>query len=83
MSKPLVQNNAFFSFAVMLLMIVAVVAGQSRASLAASSDEARRLMPSQLSEVVTLSVQTELHDTAPKVSKDMAADLTHFRGEDE
>ena len=83
MPRPLVQINAFFSFAVMLLMVVAVVAGQGRDSLASGLDEADQHLPMQASEYGAHSLKIELRNSVLKVSKDVAAELKHFRGEDE
>ena len=83
MSRPFVQINAFFSFAVMLLMVVAVVAGQGRDSLAAGSDEMEQHRPVQASDFVSHSLKIELRNSVLKVSQDVAAELKYFRGEDE
>ena len=82
MSKPLVQMNNIVSFVVLLLMIVAVVAGQAGKALSDSRATAATHQSALLAAHVVSSVEDELRATLLKISIDVA-DARHFRGEDE
>jgi hypothetical protein len=81
MSKPIVQFNDYVSLAVMLLMIVALVAGQAGASDYAAK-KALSVPPfAVLDDRLDINFKLHIGDQALKVS--IASDLNHFRGEDE
>ena len=83
MSRPLVQFNDYISLAVMLLMIVALVAGQADASTSAAANE-RSIAPiSIVDDRVMFNFDGHIGDQAMKISIAVAGDLSHFRGEDE
>jgi hypothetical protein len=83
MDKPLVKLNEFIGVAVMALMIVAVVAGQAGAPEPTINSDVRTRHATQASEFVLVGLNGEFRDSVKKVSMELAADLKHFRGEDE
>jgi len=83
MSKPIVQFNDYVSLAVMLLMIVALVAGQADAGDYAAK-KALSLAPiAVLDDRLNIALDGHIGDQALKVSISVVTDLSHFRGEDE
>ena len=84
MSRPIVQFNDYISLAVMLLMVVALVAGQADASAEKASVEPVAISPIAIvDDQVVFNFDGHIGDQAMKVSIAVAADLSHFRGEDE
>lgn len=75
MPKPLVPLDEFISFIVMLLLTVALIAGQADAT-------DRQASPTRAAISKAL-VEGEIAATALKVSIDVAADLRQRRGEDD
>jgi hypothetical protein len=83
MSKPIVQINDYVSLTVMLLMIVALVAGQAGASDYAA-EKALTIAPlAVLDERLDINFNGSISDMALKVSISVVSDKNHFRGEDE
>ncbi len=83
MSKPTVHFGDYVSLAVMLLMFVALVAGQAGASSHAN-DEAMPVSPIAVEDSrLHLDLDGHLSDKALKISIAIVKDLRHFRGEDE
>ncbi len=83
MSKPSVHFNDYVSIAVMLLMVVALVAGQADAS-SDSADEAIPVTPIVAEDNrLSLDFNGQLTDKALQISIAIVTDLSHFRGEDE
>jgi len=83
MFKPTVQFNDYVSLAVMLLMIVALVAGQADASTYADANELSIAPIATLDNRINIDLQGQLSEQALKVSIAIVTDLSHFRGEDE
>lgn len=79
--------NDYISLAVMTLMAVALVTGQADASLdhAAEAKSADSFTIGRLisDDRATLDLSGYLGEQALKVSIEIAADIPHFRGEDE
>ena len=83
MSKPIVHFNDYVSLAVMLLMIVALVAGQADAS-DYPAKKALSLVPiTVMDDRLNIDFDGHIGDQALKVSIAVVTDLSHFRGEDE
>ena len=83
MSRPSIQLNDYVSLAVMLLMVVALVAGQAGAS-AGVHDEAMSVSPVAVEgSRPRVDFDGHLSDKVLKVSIAIVKDLSHFRGEDE
>ena len=83
MSKPTIHLNDYVSLAVMLLMVVALVAGQAGASNNVD-DEAMSVSPVAIEDSrLHVDFDGHLSDKALKVSIAIVKDLSHFRGEDE
>jgi hypothetical protein len=83
MGKPSIHFNDYVSLAVMLLMVVALVAGQADASDYAA-EKAVELAPiAVLDDRLNIDLSGQLGDQALKISIAVATDLSHFRGEDE
>jgi hypothetical protein len=87
MSKSIIHFNDYVSLAVMLLMVVALVAGQADAS-AYVADKAKSIAPVTLfgdasDDTLKINFDGHLGDKALKVSIAIVTDLRHFRGEDE
>ena len=83
MFKPSVQFNDYVSLAVMLLMVVALVAGQADAKAYAPGKE-RSVTPSAMPDHrINIDFDGRLSDKALQVSIAVVADSSHFRGEDE
>lgn len=83
MFKPTIQFNDYVSLAVMLLMVVALVAGQADASTYADSREMSVAPIATLDNRTNIDLQGQLSEQALKVSIAIVTDLSHFRGEDE
>ena len=83
MFKPTIQFNDFVSLAVMLLMVVALVAGQADASTYADGREMSVAPIATLDNRTNIDLQGQLSERALKVSITIVTDLSHFRGEDE
>ena len=79
MSKPPVRTNTYVSLAVMLLMVVALVAGQESASDYAT-EKALRIGPIAVLED-RINFDRHFGDHVLKVS--IASGKNYFRGEDE
>ena len=87
MSKTIIYFNDYVSLAVLLLMAVAIVAGQTDAS-AYEAEKAMSLEPVATFEAMPndrLNFDFDGHvgDAALKISIAVVTDLRHFRGEDE
>ena len=83
MFKANVQFNDFVSLAVMLLMVVALVAGQVDAN-AHSAQNALPVAPiATFDDRINIDFNGHLGDAALKVSIAVITDLSHFRGEHE
>ena len=87
MSKTIIHFNDYVSLAVMLLMAVAIVAGQADAS-AYEAEEAMSLAPVVALEAapdhrLKINFNGHLGDEALKISVAIVTDLRHFRGEDD
>jgi len=83
MGKISLRFNEYVSLAVMILMVVALVAGQADAS-ADRADLQRPASPiAALDDRINIDFDGQLGDAVLKVSIAVATDLSHFRGEDE
>ena len=87
MSKSIIHFNDYVSLAVMLLMVVALVAGQVDAN-AYAADKAKSMVPvasywETSDDRLKISLDGHLGDKVLKVSIAVVTDLRHFRGEDE
>lgn len=83
MFKPTVQFNDYVSLAVMLLMVVALVAGQADAS-SHTDREGMSVAPlAALDDRTNIHFESQLGEEALKISVAIVTDLSHFRGEDE
>jgi len=83
MSKPIVHFNDYVSLAVMLLMIVALVAGQADASNYVAGKASSLAPIAVLDDRLNINLDGRIGDQALKVSISVVTDLSHFRGEDE
>lgn len=83
MWKPTVQINDYVSLAVMLLMVVALVAGQVDASAYADIQEMPVSPAAALDHRARIHFEGQLGEKALQISIAIVADLSHFRGEDE
>lgn len=83
MGKPIIHFNNYVSLAVMLLMVVALVAGQAGASDYAAEKAVSVAPIVVLEDRVNIDLRGHIGDQALKVSIAVATDLSHFRGEDE
>jgi hypothetical protein len=83
MSKPTIHFNDYVSLAVMLLMVVALVAGQADASNYADGKEMSVAPIATLDNRTKFELHGELSEQALKISIAIVTDLSHFRGEDE
>jgi len=83
MSKPIIHFNDYVSLAVMLLMIVALVAGQADASSYAAHKALSVAPITVLDDRLNIDFNGHIGDQALKVSIAVVTDLSHFRGEDE
>ena len=79
MSRPNVQFNDYVSLAVMLLMLVALVAGQADAGTDLGTWDDTVIEEDRLN----LHFDGKLGDRELKISIDFAAEPSHFRSEDE
>ena len=82
MSRSVVQSSEFVSFVVMLLMIVALVAGQADATVhrSGNGEVADQTM---VQDQLNIGLAGQPGNTALTISIDVATDMNHFRGEDE
>lgn len=83
MSKLNIQFNDYVSLAVMLLMVVALVAGQADASTYADDNEMSVLPITALDHRTNINFEGQLSEQVLKISIAIVTDLSHFRGEDE
>ena len=83
MFKPAIYFNDYVSLAVMLLMIVALVSGQSTANGAGRDDLVTLPAIKAFDDRAKIELSGYLGDKALTISVDVVADLGHFRGEDE
>jgi len=83
MSKPTVHFNDYVSLTVMLLMIVALVAGQAGASDYAAGKVMSVAPIAVLDDRLNINFNGRIGDQALDVSISVVTDLSHFRGEDE
>lgn len=83
MFKPAIYFNDYVSLAVMLLMIVALVSGQSTANGAVRDDLASLPAIKAIDDRAKIELSGYLGDTAVSIRVDIGADSGHFRGEDE
>ena len=83
MAKATVRFNDYVSLAVMLLMVVAFVAGQTDTSVYAA-DKVQPVAPiAIMDDRITISLDGRLGDKALHVGIAVVTELGHFRGEDE
>ena len=83
MFKPTVQFSNYFSLAVMLLMVVALVAGQADASAYADGKSMTVTPFATLDNRTKIDFEGQLGEKALQISIAIVTDLSHFRGEDE
>jgi hypothetical protein len=83
MFKANVQFNDFVSLAVMLLMVVALVAGQADANAHLAQDAMPVAPIATHDDRINIDFNGYLGDAALKVSIAIVSDLNNFRGEDE
>jgi hypothetical protein len=83
MPMPTVHFNDYVSLAVMLLMAIALVAGQSGGSAYAAEDTSSFRHIEAVDDRINIDLDGRLGNTALKVSIAVVTDLSHFRGEDE
>jgi hypothetical protein len=83
MSKSIVQINDYVSLAVMLLMIVALVAGQAGASDYATEKVLTIAPLAVLDDRLDIDFNGSFGEQALKISISVISDNNHFRGEDE
>jgi len=83
MSKAIIQFNDYVSLAVMLLMFVALVAGQADARANAAGDTGFVTPVVIEDDRIHIDFDGHLGDAELKLSIAVATDLSHFRGEDE
>jgi len=83
MFKPSIQFNDYVSLAVMLLMVVALVAGQADASSYADDEEMSVAPLAAMDNRMSIDFEGQLSEQALKISIAIVTDLRHFRGEDE
>jgi hypothetical protein len=83
MFKTSLQINDYVSLAVMLLMVVALVAGQADASAYAADLGKSVASPAAPDERVNIDFDGHLGDAAFRVSIAVATDLGQLRGENE
>lgn len=83
MFKPTVQFNDYVSLAVMLLMVVALVAGQADANSGESAKQAASSPVVSLDDRINIDFDGHLSDKAVQISIAVVTDLSQFRGENE
>ncbi len=83
MWKPNVQFNDYVSLAVMLLMVVALVAGQADASAYGDDNKTSVSSITGLDHRARIDFEGRLGEKAIEISIAIVTDLSHFRGEDE
>ena len=83
MSKSTIHFNDYVSLAVMLLMFVALVAGQADARAYAAEKVFSVTPITAIDERFNIAIDGHIGDQALKVSIAVVNDLSHFRGEDE
>ncbi len=83
MSKPSIHFNDYVSLAVMLLMVVALVAGQADASTYAAANKGPIAPIVVVDDRIMFDFDGHIGDQAMKLSIAVVTDLSHFRGEDE
>ncbi len=81
MSRATVQFNDYVSLAVMLLMLVALLGGQSGST--AHAEEPFVLAEADNSHVLTIDFDGQFGDNEVTIKLVADKDLSHFRGEDE
>ena len=80
MPRPFIQFNDYVSLAVMALMIVALIAGQTNAK----GQEVLVALPvAAIEEPMRLAFDGQFGDAAVKVSISLDGDSSYFRSEDE
>lgn len=83
MVKIGLRFNEYVSLAVMILMVVALVAGQADASTEGAELKRQASPIAAVGDRITIDFDGQLGDAALKVSIAVVTDLSHFRGEDE
>jgi hypothetical protein len=83
MSKSPIHFNDYVSLAVMLLMVVALVAGQAGASTYAAASKGPIAPIVVMDDRIMFDFDGHIGDQAMKLSIAVVTDLSHFRGEDE
>ena len=83
MAKPSIHINDYISLAVMLLMIVALVAGQADASPYAAANKSPAAPIAVAGDRIKFDFDGHIGDQAMQLSIAVVTDLSHFRGEDE
>jgi len=83
MVKIGLRFNEYVSLAVMILMVIALVAGQADASTEVAELKRPASPIAAVGDRINIDFNGQLGDAALKVSIAVATDLSHFRGEDE
>lgn len=83
MSKPFFQSGEIFSLAIMLLMFVALVAGQADATLRATANTTQVEPAAVFEDHLIIDVDSQFGTTVLKIAVDVAADLNYLRNEKE
>ena len=83
MSKFTVHFNDYVSLAVMMLMIIALVAGQADARSYAAEDGIEIVPIAVTDERINIAFDGHIGDHAVELNLSVVTDLDHFRGEDE
>jgi len=83
MSKPSIHISDYVSLAVMLLMVVALIAGQAGASPYVPANKGSIAPVALLGDQIMFDFDGHIGDQAMKLSISVVTDLSHFRGEDE
>lgn len=83
MFKSTVQFNDYVSLAVMLLMVVALVAGQADANSQPNREGMSVTPLAALDDRTNIHFESQLDEEALRISIAIVSDSSHFRGEDE
>lgn len=83
MFRANVQITEIVSLGVMLMMIVALIAGQSGASADELTSKAKETPVIAVGDHLTFDLDARLGDNALDISLAVVAEISHFRGEDE
>ena len=83
MLRKNLQITEFISLAVMLLMVVALISGQSGASAHEFERSSRTVKSAIASDRMRINLDRHIGDKALQISFAIATELNHFRVEDE